>query len=95
VSFRGEFGEEMRKIFALRRRDASGFVALAALGARSSDILGMVMGRGLLLAITGISLGAALACAAGITGWRARARGKNMRASERRCPPERKMPGNC
>jgi len=38
-----------------------------ALGARSSDILGMVVGRALLLAITGISLGAALAYAAGRT----------------------------
>ena len=38
-----------------------------ALGARSSDILGMVMRRAFLLAVTGIALGAALAYAAGRT----------------------------
>jgi hypothetical protein len=31
ASFRGEYGNEMRKIFAQRRRDASGFLAAAVL----------------------------------------------------------------
>ena len=31
ASFRGEYGKEIRKIFAQRRRDASGFFAAAAL----------------------------------------------------------------